>query len=56
MESKTFILISVPRDFERKFIGFIHNLNMLNSDREPPVVIEKKYSDEEANALEDTYR
>jgi hypothetical protein len=35
------ILISIPQDFKEKFLGFINNLNMINSGKERPVIIER---------------
>jgi len=42
-EERIEILISIPQDFENKFLGFINNLNMLNKDGDPPIVVEEIY-------------
>ena len=44
---RTFILLSVPDGFEQKLLNFIHNVNLLNSDRIMPIVIEKVYKKKE---------
>ena len=44
MKERTYILLSVPKDFMDKFIGFISNVNMLNDNStEPPIKVEKVY-------------
>ena len=45
--SRTFILLSVPDGFEQKLLNFIHNVNLLNSDRVAPIVIEEVYKKKE---------
>lgn len=45
--NKTFILVSMPENFSKKYIGFIHNLNMINSDKIIPVTIENIYHSKE---------
>ena len=43
MPTRTFIVLSVPDNFTEKLLGFIHNVNALNSDREPPIEVEEVY-------------
>ena len=44
MSERTYFLISIPVDFEKKFIGFLKNLNNVNSsEKESPIVIESIY-------------
>lgn len=45
------ILISVPEGFAEKFINFIHNVNVVNNDNDPPIVIEKVYDMDEYVAV-----
>lgn len=40
---RTFVLLSVPDGFEQKFLNFIHNVNLLNNDKDVPIIIEKVY-------------
>ena len=46
-DNKLFILISIPNDFKDKFLGFVNNINVLNSDKKPPVEILEVYTEEE---------
>lgn len=43
MPTRTFIVLSVPDDFAEKLLGFIHNVNALNSYKEPPIEVEEVY-------------
>jgi hypothetical protein len=47
---RTYILLSVPDSFAQKMVHFLHNVNMLNSDSEPPVVVEKVFKKKEEYA------
>ena len=43
-ESKRlYILVSIPLDFQDKFMGFVNNLNTLNSEKKPLVIIEEAH-------------
>lgn len=52
MPKRTFLLLSVPKNFGEKLLGFIHNLNALNSDREPPIRLEGYHEEEEGPAAD----
>ena len=41
MDERITITLSIPDDFLEKFIGFLNNVNMINNDLSPPIVIEK---------------
>jgi len=41
MGERIIITLSIPDDFLEKFIGFLSNVNMINRDSEPPVLIER---------------
>jgi hypothetical protein len=43
MSDKINIVVSIPRDFKEKFLGFIKNLNMVNKNGELPITVEKIY-------------
>ena len=40
---RKFILISLPDDFAEKFINFVHNVNMVNTEIDPPIFIEEVF-------------
>lgn len=48
---RTFILISVDAGFEQKFINFIHNLNVLNNNKETVLKIEEVFKEPEYAAI-----
>lgn len=52
MPKRTFLLLSVPNNFGEKLLGFIHNLNALNSDHEPPIRLEGYYQEEDSPAAD----
>jgi len=42
-ENRLFFIVSIPETFKDKFYGFIKNINMVNSEKYPLVVIESVY-------------
>jgi len=40
---RLYILVSIPQEFKDKFMGFMKNINTLNSDGDPPVRVEDAY-------------
>jgi len=40
---RIYILLSIPKSFRDKFAGFLKNLNIVNAEGEPPVIIESIY-------------
>ena len=51
MSNRTFILLSIPNDFEDRFAGFVNNVNKINSDTETLIRVEKIYKKTEFAAV-----
>ena len=45
MERINFV-ISVPENFVGKFVAFLKNLNLINYEKESPVIVESVYKKE----------
>ena len=41
MADRIRIVLTIPKDFSEKFANFVNNINVLNSDIEFPILIEK---------------
>lgn len=51
MSERTFILLSIPNDFKDRFTGFVNNVNIINSDTEILIRVEKVYKKTEFAAV-----
>lgn len=40
MNKRILITLSIPDDFLERFVGFLNNVNMINNDVDPPIIIE----------------
>jgi hypothetical protein len=44
---RTFIIISVPDNFIQKLMNFLHNINAINSEIDPPIIVEEVFKKKE---------